>query len=480
MNEIDDMPIPTLLLANDIQRWFLVTLYATFALFGFAVNGFTIGMIRAHARFHKPEYTVLSLCAMVNIVIHIAFAMLQVLPRLLLNENIGEGYPFLACRIFSVVGITFGLISVCSTSVLSITRYLQFCQPLFYLAHVTDNVVYAAFGFVFTICATYTVLSEVLIGRRYTFYSFTCTLPQTQATIFIQTVLFIVIPLSVIIWCVRRIQRVILKKHDSRVASIRKSIIRHDNKTNNIPMIGSDKVFAIATNIPTSEATTLKQNVAINEKKNRTTGMDIKLDSRFAKITGSTSKAAINTKPNDITGRKALQLNDWMGETSGHLQVSSLRPSCSYRGNQLTIPKTQQEGFEGRMQHGSSTSIASKGKRSYGRRVATLKRNRSHKGYTQKSAATKTLKLIVFLSGTFLLLNLIPSIGRMVMAVFRNYLDGRNIGELSVYIFVKRYIGMIYHLPFPTIHPIILIWFDKNYLFFKKYALCRHNRVDVV
>ena len=81
-------------------------------------------------------------------------------------------------------------------------------------------------------------------------------------------------------------------------------------------MIGSDKVFVIATNIPPSEATTLKQDVAINVKKNHATAMAYEFDSKDAKIAGSTRNATFNARLNDITERKPPQMHAWTGESS--------------------------------------------------------------------------------------------------------------------------------------------------------------------
>ena len=97
--------------------------------------------------------------------------------------------------------------------------------------------------------------------------------------------------------------------------------------------------------------------------------------------------------------------------------------------------------------------------------------------YSKKKAAAKTVKLIVFLSGTFIVVQLIPAIAIPVMSFFVNQLDSRMVGQLYLSDLVKRYVAMALIAVYPCIHPIILIYLDKNYTFFKKHALFRQNRV---
>ena len=99
--------------------------------------------------------------------------------------------------------------------------------------------------------------------------------------------------------------------------------------------------------------------------------------------------------------------------------------------------------------------------------------------YSQKKAASKTVKLITVLSGTFLIMQFIPYLGHFVMSLLGDYLVGRYIGNIFMSDFVTRYLAMNYGAIYPWLNPLVLIRFDKNYLFFKKYALCRQNRVGV-
>ena len=94
--------------------------------------------------------------------------------------------------------------------------------------------------------------------------------------------------------------------------------------------------------------------------------------------------------------------------------------------------------------------------------------------------ALKTIKLIIVLSGTFLAMQLLPFVARLIIAVAGpEMIDGQD-GDFPVSILVIRYIDIIYGLFYPCINPVILLYFDKDYLVFRNYALCKSNEVGIM
>ena len=209
----------TAMLANEIERWAMLFVVLGYSLFALVVNGFTIGVIRTQHRLQKPEYTVMVMFAVVNIGINVPFHFLQILPRLiLLDELLFEDYPLMACRAFSVIGIIFIYMSLCSPAILGVMRYVQICYPLYYIAHVTDYTVYALFGTAFAISAIYTVGAEVVIGRQPAVHSLVCQLPHTRVNILMQTTLFVLIPMLILVFCTLRIYCLEQKMRDARAS----------------------------------------------------------------------------------------------------------------------------------------------------------------------------------------------------------------------------------------------------------------------
>ena len=98
----------TVMVANEVERWTLLFVVMGYSLFTLVVNGFTIAVVRAEHRLHKPEYTVMVMFAVVNIGFNIPFNFLQILPRLIFIDVMTfEAYPLVACRLFSGIAIIF-------------------------------------------------------------------------------------------------------------------------------------------------------------------------------------------------------------------------------------------------------------------------------------------------------------------------------------------------------------------------------------
>ena len=330
-------PASIAVVINNVERWFLTIFVSTMTLFTFVINGCTIGVIRTQSRFRKPYYTVMLCFAVVNIGILLPFTFVQLIPRLFMNDF--HDYPLALCRLFSDISITFIFMSLSSTAILCMARYLYFCRPIIYMTYVSRRVVYAAFACAFLLSASYTVATELAVGRVPVIHSLSCQLPNSIVNILLQNVLFILIPLVIIIVCARAIYGKIVRKRN---------------------------------------------------------------------------------------------------DSPGH-QLETL-PNLANAVEQARANHPQQNSFS--LKH-----------------------------------AWKAIKLVAILSGTFLVMQLIPFIARLIMALLGvEFSSGLN-GDFPLSTFVLRWVDMIYGVFYPSLNPLILWRLDKQYRWFRRFMTCRRNQV---
>ena len=433
----------TVMVANEVERWTLLFVVMGYSLFTLVVNGFTIAVVRAEHRLHKPEYTVMVMFAVVNIGFNIPFNFLQILPRLIFIDVMTfEAYPLVACRLFSGIAIIFAYMSLYSPAILSVMRYIQICHPLVYIAHVTDYTVYALFGIALAISGIYTVATEIVIGREPAVHSLVCQLSYARVNILMQMTLFVLIPLLILVFCTVRIYWIGKKMRDAR---------RHKSQQLNLK---------IGKSVDSEERNKATDSVDSTENPCKPPIKEIRFLSADTKQSTSKLQPISESTDSDSSHHSAQQQ-----ETMASHMTSVSTKKTTKLGKRRRIMPLQSPQRNRRQRRNSSMTTSS------------------------HERALKTVKLIVLLSGTYFATQLPPLIGRAIIALrfapksdenFGEISEGHMIGDITVTTFVMRWMSMIYVGFYPCINPLILMRMDKEYKLFRKYAaFCSRNHVGI-
>ena len=294
---------------------------------------------------------------------------------------------------------------------------------------VTIRNIYAAFATNFAFCSIWTVVTEIFQGRQFLINTLTCQMQQNMVNIIIQTILFVLIPLIIIIYCLRMLY---------------------------ICMKEKEKYQTTVTIARNADLRLNKNKTEIKNKMNNKHNAEVSTSSR--------------TTSNEVLSAQQV------GVSHLHPQLTEMN-QCSIQQNSISntsSPSSHDDGTSDPVQEQTSGHCKST-------RINLRSPNADKFGkktFMQNAKDCKIFRMITILTGTFLALQIIPFIVRLAIEA----MEVKNINEGPHYTFpisiqIKRYADLTYALIYPCVNPLILIRFDKEYATFrKKFCFGRYNK----